>query len=102
MNMNYGVGEIRQTTAVVKVHMGQHDVPHVLRLVAEARDLAHGGLLRVHGHSRDDLEQACDARLVDVIILPKARIHEYKPLAGLDQQTQRPGVPCEGTRALQV
>jgi len=85
MDVDAGVSEIWQTTAVIKVHVGEHNVSHIFWLVAEMRDLAHGSLLRVHGHNRHNLKYANDARSMNVIVLPETSVHQYQPLAGFDQ-----------------
>jgi hypothetical protein len=84
VDVDAGMREIRQAAAVIEMHVGEHDVTHILRLVAEMRDLMHGSLCRVHGGNRHNLKRANDARLVGVIILAKARIDEYKPVVGFN------------------
>ncbi len=46
VDMDLRPGEIRQATAVVEVHVGQHDVTHILRFVPQADHLPDGGLTR--------------------------------------------------------
>ena len=70
VDMDAGMWKIRQAAAVIEMHVGQHNMTQILRLVAEMRDLARNSFFRVQGQNRENLKRANDARLVDVIINP--------------------------------
>jgi hypothetical protein len=49
MHMHGRPGKVAQPAAVVKVHVGEHDMTDVFRLVPPTADLAAGRLAGVHG-----------------------------------------------------
>jgi hypothetical protein len=83
--MDGGVEEIGQAAAMIKVHMGKNDVPHILWAVSETGYLAQRALFWVQGDFRDDLEDADYQRLVDIVVCARAGIHKQKPIVGFDQ-----------------
>ena len=93
VGVHCSVGEIRQPAAVIEVHVGQDDVAHVLRGVAQAGDLAQGRFLRIQGHVRNHLEHAQDRWSAQVIVQAWTCVDQRQPLAGFDQQAQRPAAP---------
>jgi len=86
VNMDAGVGEIRQSAAVIEVHVGQHHVTHVHRIVTEKGDLPDCSLVRIQRHMCENLESAKYTRLVNVVPLARTCVDEHEPLVGFDQQ----------------
>lgn len=93
VNVNQCVGEIGQASAVVEMHVGQHDVADVLRPAAEFHDLPYGSLCGIEGHDGYGLEDSQDGCLVSIVIQTRPGVHQYQTLAGFDQQAERPAAP---------
>src|SRR3990172_4946216 len=55
-NMDFCVGKIRQSAAMVKMHVGQNDMLEIFRSVSKLLHLVDRGLARVERHDRDDAE----------------------------------------------
>lgn len=56
VHVDFRMGKIRQSTAMVKVHMCEDDMFYIFRLVAQPPNLMHGGFLRIKGHAGDETE----------------------------------------------
>ncbi len=89
MDMQLGERKIRQTTAVVKVHMGKHDMADIFGLKAEFSNLIESSLLRIKWHIRDDLEQPQHAMRVCIIFPARTRVYQYQTLRSFHQRTDQ-------------
>ena len=96
MHMHFRPGEIRQATGVVEVHVGQYDVAHIFRLIAQLWDLSNGSFLWVQRHDGDQFECLQNKGCVDVISSAQAGIHQHQTIIALDQQAQGSGLPVTG------
>ena len=86
IDMDFRMGEIRQSAAMVKVHVRQDDMFYIFRLIAQPPHLMDGGFLRVKGHPGDETEELREPGGMCIIIQPQACVDEGQPLIGLKQQ----------------
>ena len=102
MHMDRCIGKVRQSSAVIEVHVGQHDVPNVRRRVSEPRDLPDGGLPRIEGNMREHTKRIENGRPVDIVIRPIPVSTSTRPSRPSTRRQSAPVRQCDGTRALQV
>ena len=85
-NMDCGVGEIAQSTGVVEVEMGRHDVANIAWAVAQIHDLPERRLGDIEPWPRHRVEQETEPpRLVDILD-PEPGIDQDEAVFALDQE----------------
>ena len=90
--MDLGMGKIRQSAAMVEVHVRENDMPHSLGTKTQTLDLPDRRFLGVHRNMRDHLEQAYDRGWVGVILQAGSRVDEHQALRGLNQAADSAGL----------
>ena len=85
VHVDFGVGKIGESAAVVEVHVGEDDVLHVFGFISHPLDLVNRRLLRVERHDGDDAEELCEPGWAGVIFEAEAGIHERESLGCFDE-----------------
>jgi hypothetical protein len=85
MQMNFRVGEIRQTAAMIEMHVSKDNMANIIRMQTQALDLPEGRFLRVHWNVRYYLEQAHDSGRMRIISKARASIDQGQALICLNQ-----------------
>ncbi len=88
-------GEIRQTAAVVKMHVGEDDVADVFRAIAEPLDLVEGGFFRVKGNLHQYPEQIHHPVRAGVILQAWPGVNQPEALIRFHQGADQPGLLLE-------
>jgi len=92
--VNSSVGEIGKAASVVEMEMGHHDVPDRFGVLAQARELADSGVLRIVREAQSPPEEADQEPWGQKVVQAEAGIDENEALVGVDEQTGRAHVPA--------
>jgi len=86
------LGEVRQTTGMIHVKMGQEDVLHISRVVPQSGNLPNSRLVRIKGAVHNACELANRGCRLCAIAHPPTCVNKDESVVGRDQQAMNDAV----------
>lgn len=80
------IRKVRQTTCVIEMQVGHHNVPHILPGEPQPRKLPNRCLLHVAAASECEGERTNQSRWICAVLNTETRVHQYKAIIGFDEQ----------------